>query len=237
MIHRYVDLLHTPVSVERLESYRQAGADDLEMIATYFWNVLLSEALYPSLNVAEIALRNTIHRTLSEHYADAYWFDVPGLLEETQRKQVSTAREKVSKYCKNTTPTAGMVVAELSFGFWVGLLNRPYESKIWRVDKFRILRTAFPYSTRRTRRLPVLRQRFFLILRLRNRVFHYEPIWHQPELSNMHREIVEATGWISPVMRDSMRAFDRFPEVLHHGRAPVVTLLSDHVEDFEPHSD
>lgn len=237
MVSRYVELLQIPVSAERLESYRQEGSDDLEMVATYFWNVLLSEALYPSLNIAEIALRNAIHRSLTEHFNDAFWFDTRGLLEETQRRQVSRARENVRVYRKNTTHTAGMVVAELSFGFWVGMLNRPYESKIWRAEKFRLLRTAFPYSTRRTRRLPVLRRRFFSILRLRNRVFHYEPIWYESELSNTHRQIVEATGWISPVIRDSMQTFDRFQAVLHGGLASVRTRLVDQIAHDGSHSD
>ena len=48
----------------------------------------------------------------------------------------------------------------------------------------------------RTRR--TLSKRFNRIRLLRNRIFHYEPIWHWKDLKNQYEELLEALDWIEP---------------------------------------
>ncbi len=55
----------------RLENYR-AGGSDLDMVDNYFYNLELSEALYPALQAFEIALSNSINICLREHFEDSY---------------------------------------------------------------------------------------------------------------------------------------------------------------------
>lgn len=54
-------ILHT----ERIDAYRQDGANHNAALARYLLNMTLSESLYPALQFAEIALRNAVHRELS----------------------------------------------------------------------------------------------------------------------------------------------------------------------------
>ena len=63
------------LSPERLAPYQRDNADEVTALARYLWNTALCEALYPSLQHVEIALRNSLHRTLSNHFGTDMWFD------------------------------------------------------------------------------------------------------------------------------------------------------------------
>ena len=45
---------------ERIDAYRQDGADPALTLARYSLNMALGESLYPALQFAEVALRNAI---------------------------------------------------------------------------------------------------------------------------------------------------------------------------------
>ena len=231
MIQQYINDLQFPLSKKRLNAYRPDQGSDLEMVVNYFWNLRLCEALYPTLNAAEIALRNSINTAL-ENYYNEYWFedswtDGARLLEPLQYEQVEDARSKLRK--RKSPETPGRIVAELSFGFWVNLFNRPYEEKIWSLNNYALLRIVFPDSRRRDRRRSLLRDRFAAINDLRNRVFHYEPIEYRKTLGKEHADILQAIGWISPVMRDSIKLYDRFPDVYRTGREHVEATIKQHL--------
>lgn len=55
------NILHT----ERIDAYRRDGADHTVTLSRYLLNMTLSESLYPALQLAEIALRNAVHRELT----------------------------------------------------------------------------------------------------------------------------------------------------------------------------
>ncbi len=55
------------------------------------------------------------------------------------------------------------------------------------------------------------------IRRLRNRVFHHEPVWHLPDLEHRHEETLETIGWISRAMLAMTRLLDRFDSVYTMG--------------------
>ena len=109
------------------------------------------------------------------------------------------------------------------------MLNRPYEERIWSRNKYGPLKTRFPSATNKVRKQWLLRGRFFEINLVRNRVMHYEPVWNQPNLTQQHRNILEAIGWISPVKRDSIQIVDRFPDVYQNGRQRVEADLKNHL--------
>lgn len=43
------------------------------MLANYFWNMDLAKALFPALHAVEVALRNTVHTTLTNRYRTQEW--------------------------------------------------------------------------------------------------------------------------------------------------------------------
>ncbi len=230
---RLFALLEGPLARERLIAYRPPGGSDEDALATYLWNAALSEALYPALQGVEVALRNAVHAAGMDTFGDdALWFDTPAVLplQQRERDMMLAARRTLQQHHK--PPTAGRLIAELNFGFWVGLFNAPYERVLWAPPALGLLDTAFPHVPRRHRSRRRLFQRLDRIRRLRNRVFHYEPIWAWAvpgvsSLGGQHSEIVETIGWISPPLRETIARLDRFPAVYQRDRAPYHHALAD----------
>ena len=104
-------------------------------------------------------------------------------------------------------------MAGLSLGFWVDLFKGRYEQILWPA----LLPDVLPFATKKQRHRERLYQRLAKIQRLRNRVFHHEPIWHLPDLPEQHRLILETIGWISPEMLAMTRLLDRFDSVYTRG--------------------
>lgn len=73
---------------------------------------------------------------------------------------------------KNTEPSD--LVAALHFGFWTSLFTHRYKIALFR----KIVKSVFPdlHSSQRTRNF--IMARLDRIRNIRNRIFHYEPIWH-----------------------------------------------------------
>ncbi len=112
---------------------------------------------------------------------------------------------------RGKTVTHARVISELSFGFWTGLFSADYSSVIW--ERPGLLKDAFPYMPKSIRKRSTLAGRFGEVRKLRNRVFHHEPISARPSLSTEHANIIEALGWLDPCLQKVTAALDRFPEV------------------------
>ena len=90
--------LRASISSHRLDSYRQAGQSDFDVIASYLWNMALCEALYPSLQALEVTLRNSIHAAAVRRYNSDFWFDLPGCnLHQSQQNNVDYAKQELQK--------------------------------------------------------------------------------------------------------------------------------------------
>jgi hypothetical protein len=215
MVARLVSELYTPLSKARLESYRPFQGSDEQMLGNYVWNVMLCESLYPALNALEIALRNAVHAALQAKFDTTFWFDQPGLLVKWQPSEVSQARVDIARRGKSVTDDR--IVAELTCGFWTTILSRDYHKKIWNRNNAAPLAAAFPHLSGPGFRRDYIHNRFNQLRILRNRVFHFEPIYNNPNLARRHEEILEAVGWISPANLGLLSRIDRFPAVHQDG--------------------
>lgn len=48
-------------------------------------------------------------------------------------------------------------------------------------------------------------------------------------LRSLYHDTLEAIGWISPGVRDSIVALDRFPAALHHGKPAIESDIKRHL--------
>lgn len=224
----YFDDVKGAISDPRLERYRPKDGTDQETVVNYFWNISLCEALYPSLNALEITLRNAIHQAATNSYGTEFWFDQPEVLKQRQPGQVQAARYRLTE--RGRPHTAGRIIAELSFGFWTTLMSDPYHSPFWMPGKARLLKDAFPHMTNARRIRGDVHRRYDTQRYLRNRVFHFEPVWDGVDVPiqqttvtlnvvDMHDDAIEAIGWISPTTRDSILLIDHFDDTFRHGKA------------------
>lgn len=242
MVAQLVASLELPLSKARLENYRPANGSDLEMVVNYFFNIELSEALYPSLQAFEVALRNSIHQAFTQHFGTEFWFNTPGLYPpppppETvpwQEEAVQAARDNLTAHKKQHD--AGRIVAELHLGYWNSLFNRPFAEKLWLLNQGALLTQVFPHATRSQQVPRHLEKRITRIRFLRNRVMHFEPIWNRHHLTQNHEEILEALSWISPAMHEAITMCDRFQNVLASGQASVEQRVQAEIQRRYPQS-
>lgn len=181
-------------SPERMSTYLAAtGGDTARTVALSDWNLDVSTGLFATLAVAEVVLRNSAHDRLSawcqQRHGHARWFDE---LHHTIQgdKDLATAKRRAASAA---APSAGKVVAELSFGFWRYLFTRHYRAMAWS-----ILQAAFPHHPRHPRvPLAPIGGRLGTVGRICNRIAHHEPLLTE-DLAAVHRQMIELIEWISP---------------------------------------
>lgn len=207
--------LRTVISIARLEAYRVSPDDkDMDLLSRYAWNIGLSEALYPSLQNLEVSLRNSLNLAISQHIGNDQWFDIgASILQPQELQSVSAVKMKLKK--RNQILEPGRIISELNFGFWTSLMDSRYEQILWPI----LLRRSFPRMPRNLRTRRNLSKRLNQIRRLRNRVFHHEPIWHARDLQARHLEILETIAWMSDSLCEFTQSIDRFQGVIAEGRA------------------
>lgn len=197
-------------SDKRMERYFSLYPDDeSKAIRHYECNLKLSEAMYVPLSVLEVTLRNALSRELSAMAQRDDWYSIfpntPGL--STLNYYVTKAIKQISGRHEQITPSK--VIAELTLGFWVSLLNSEYERILWKD-----LRRAFPFMPKAVRKrknvsAPLNRFRAF-----RNRVYHNESIcWNISRVAEIHKEMMEVLGWMNKDVPKWLECFDRFPIV------------------------
>ena len=208
-----LEALIESISEERLAPYRLDKDDEnsLTPYARYSWNTALGESLFPSLQALEVTLRNSLHKAITSDQGSENWFE--NVLDSQDVASFEDIKERLTRH--NIQATPGQMVANSDLGFWVRLLNARYEDVLWPG----LLRNAFPHMPNAIRTRKNLSKRMNRARSLRNRVFHYEPIWNDSSLEQKHQEIKEAIGWMSPAALKAVELFDRFPEVFRSGPA------------------
>lgn len=223
MIGDYVDALILPISRERLQSYRPTGGSDLDMVVNYFWNTLLCEALYAPLQALEVTLRNSLHNGLSQRFETEAWYDHPDCLELQQQHAVIDAKIDIVRNKGKDGITTGRIISGLSFGFWTYLLNDPYERRLWKDNRYELILQVFPHVPKHLRTRKNIFRHFNELRILRNRVFHFEPIWNRKNLSGDYEQMLDCIGWISLEMKTTVSILSRFPDVYTHGKEQIET--------------
>ncbi|CBS90500.1 Abi family protein [Azospirillum lipoferum] len=198
--------LEKALSLERFSRYLDwAGGDRERAIELYTLNTALSEALYTPLQMLEVALRNRIHAVMSGAFHENWFRDESVLLGQWQPEQLAKAIKDIEQSKKE--PTAGRIVAALTFSFWTAMFGKDYET-LWQQTLHKVGRRMDGKGLRRKDFSGPLAQ----IRSLRNRIAHHEPIvmW---DLRKRHASILEITGWLSPPALEWCRAHSRFESV------------------------
>ena len=195
--------LISTISPTRFSTYRQQVESDAGALQLYTWNTAAAAAFYGPLQTLEVTLRNAVHDVLSRSHGTR-WFDNGGLLRQAEQDKVEAAVQKLNELGKQ--PTAGRVIAELPFGFWVALFANAYDTTIWRTDLHLIF-------TPRVRNRGGLHDALDRLRTLRNRIAHHEPIF-QRILQDDYNRICNITGFLSTPTLAWLRHHSRVPSVL-----------------------
>jgi len=206
----------------RLSTYRNhgSGISNKSVIINYVLNAKISENFYFLLQNLEVSLRNAIYDSFKKHYIGNDFFYIS---ESDSRNRYYPRREKHSRECwkmlcgvkyslRNITSlNDGKIISELNFGFWTELLlsNDQKYTNMWR----KIFSDVFPnYQIINSvdRDKTIVARKIDQIRKFRNRIFHYEPVFNQINLEEIHQNIVDLIGWINKDMQELSLTFDEF---------------------------
>lgn len=199
----------------RLTGYRGNPAEtDLEVLSRYAWNLALGAALYPGLSLLEVALRNRLDAALNGRDGPTWLDDPLVVLEHGGQDAVLEAKARLIRESK--VISHGGVISTLDFGFWTSLFHTAYEQggggpagrkPLWPS----LMPAVAPGHTRKQ-----LSGRLNDLRKLRNRMFHYEPIWSGmvgKSLLQLHGELMEAVEWLDASIGRTAVLLDDFPRV------------------------
>lgn len=172
------------ISKPRLNSYRSYfNADLREAVGLYMWNTEVSSTLRALLSYFEIALRNNIHKELSQrllgHPSAAWYATMSANFKPETRRQIQKWTHDKNGAPRTPAPAPDTVVSNLTFGCWLPIM------KAIQHDRHSIFPSIFPghplNSTPNEWRRNVARDgalRFIEELNTaRNRIGHHEPVW------------------------------------------------------------
>jgi hypothetical protein len=196
----------SPARVGRYKAHRVGN--EAKAASDYAYNLQLSEAMLPTLNVLEIALRNGIHRRLTTLYGRVDWWEawIGDQLFNWQNKEIQKAKDTLTRRKEPLTPDK--ILAEMTFGFWTSLFNANFQHALW--GDLRLIFTRCPKNLRQRH---TISRGLNQIRDLRNRIFHHEPLlWLTPTtLFDQHSLGLEVIRWIDPQLETWLTSYDRLP--------------------------
>ena len=188
--------------------------DENRAILHYRCNLELAEAFYTSLSVFEVTLRNALSRELETMTGRDDWYAIfantPGL--SKLNHYVTQANKQIAGRHESITPSK--VIAELTLGFCVSLLNSEYERLLWKD-----LRRAFPFMPKKDRQRKNVSAPLNTFRTFRNRVFHNESICRNlSRVEDIHKEMIVVMGWMNKDVPVWLQQVDRFESVCNNIR-------------------
>ncbi len=204
-----VDRIIRSASPERLYTYMYAvGHDRQRATRLYIWNAKLGEAFHIAIQAVEVSLRNSIGRTLLAEYGDRWWTDLRylALLDHDRHQDLELVQRRIAN--RRLDQVHGQIVAGLSFGFWVGMLQGRYNPSIWSGH----LRSTFPHLPPEKGRKS-LAKAVSQIATLRNRISHHEPLLKRDPLQD-YALVMETLRWICRDTADWIAPHCRVPEIV-----------------------
>ncbi len=186
------------ISLPRFSTYRkileqiQSSDNQLSLIDQVQFYAKMQDiysCFYVVIQTLEITLRNRIHQAKAKHYKKEDWFE--NLKQEpyctsTANKIINVALTKTNTdfQFKNRNPEAQDILARVTFGLWPEILKANYRDKLfWQIYGSEV----FPNKGKV--KLSKIDDDLLKIGKLRNRLYHYEPLWKTTKNFNNLNEL------------------------------------------------
>lgn len=154
-------------------------------IDEYIKNLQLSNEFYIPLSILEISLRNSLNDFFNDRVGKDWLFDKEFIKPQLQIK-IDTATKILKQ--QNKAITQDNIIAELSFGFWIMLLKKPFQEYL----RYKDLKVIFPNIVSE-KDIKVNRHYIFTkvnkIRLFRNKVLHFDKIINKAEYEDIQEEI------------------------------------------------
>jgi len=153
----------------------------------YKENINMSNSFYVSLSILEVTLRNAINTQFVTFYGQNWIMNEAQFLQSDALIKIAHAKEKLEK--RDEKVTHAKLTAELTFGFWTSLFQKPYD-KIMRLQTLRGIFSNLPRQSKPIDR-KLISSKLNHIRKFRNRIFHFEKIINKDEFNNIESDINE----------------------------------------------
>ena len=210
----FLNDLERALSKARLDSYRKHGGSHHDTICLYIWNTAICESLYPSFQMLEVGLRNSIYCQVAKHSGQEWLTNEARFLFEDELAAIKVSKKALEQ--RTETTTEDCLIAEMSFGFWTSLLDSRYE-RMWP----KIIADVFPGMPRTIRTRGEVSRTMNVVRRLRNAALHHHSIWHWKDLKHQHSQMQVAIGWISKSISEICNKIHPLSRYLCRGAATI----------------
>ena len=174
-----------------LEYQKWVGTNRNKAIALCTLNVDVSEALYPTLNMFEITLRDSINRSFIDYYGINWHFqDLVKYHTKSHRKSVISTIIACKKNFVSEEVLNNNIVAEMNLYYWSNILD-PINSHMW---KKKGIKPIF-HTRSRMNQFAIFRE-VNKLRKLRNRIAHLKSII-QRNLRSDYDNCRELIDWLS----------------------------------------
>ena len=193
-----------------VDRFRHGDADIVSAIALLEWNARASAAVFETLGMLELIVRNAMNAALmtwAEAHSAEHWLD---LVELDQPMRVTVARAKKTAMAGERKSNPEDLAWHLPFGFWRYLVLPRRHTSLW----VPALHGAFPLgNVDLTKRRQETARDLELLVRLRNRVAHHDPIFRR-ELLLDYEVALRLARSIDPVAGEWIKQASRVPEIV-----------------------
>jgi hypothetical protein len=204
-----IAVVKATISLSRFATYvKAAGHNESRALELYLWNAQLGEAFHTPIQAVEVGLRNCVNAALSALFTPNWWecSNLFSIMDEERKGDLAVVFRRIRN--KGLELCTDQVVAGLSFGFWVGMLDGRYNPAIWSKQ----LRICFPsFPSGRARKS--LSAEAGKVATLRNRISHHEPLIGR-NISQDFATVMLLLEWICPIKASWIRPHCRVPIVL-----------------------
>lgn len=156
-------------------------------ISEYKENLHLSNSFYMPLSILEVSLRNAIDVQLRNFYGQNWLLNEAQFLQGDALSKIAHAKDKVND--RQETLTNAKLTAELTFGFWTSLFQKPYD-KIMHLQTLRGIFSDLPRQSKPINR-KTISSKLNHIRKFRNRIFHFEKVINKEKFMNIENKINE----------------------------------------------
>lgn len=231
------------ISKPRLDSYKgyfHTKSVD-ESIGLYMWNSELSACFSTLLSFFEIALRNNVHRTMSQFYSRGvsnsdHWYDrIISSLKHGNVKKIKDVRyegPQNSRRLRHPAPSPDEIVSRVSFGFWSNVLStvdaRYADTILVGIFPHHPL-NANPLDWKDTRIRKSALAFIYELNDFRNRLAHHEPLW---KFAAIKETSVNPPIVIVPASQNHTDSLARFQRLLGLFDAAVGAMNQDFHADI-----
>lgn len=155
----------------------ETTSSEYRKVLFYFHIQNIYSCFYVPIQTLEITIRNQIHTQMSLFYGSDYWFNYlisEAFCTKTSQDIISAAKRKtISDFRKKTVASQPVdVLCRMTFGIWPEILKAPYRSSLfWQKHAIDV------FPNKGNVKLGKIHDNILQIGTLRNRLYHYEPLW------------------------------------------------------------